>query len=151
MKEILDAWGNPIRWMLWAPGYTSPFQVPLAEKLEQHDLFDISQVGTGYAAKNFTGTVTTDINGSPITFDQTQFPRTLYPLIYSAGADGKVGIIVSTDENEDKLIDQNWAAVADDPYNRNEKYRMFLIGAPSVNQPEAMADDISNHYLATAR
>jgi len=153
MKEILDGWGNPIRWMLWAPGYTSPLQVPLAEKLEQHDLHDLSQVGTGYVDANFNSEITTTVNGTSVKVNTTQLPRTLYPLVFSTGPDGKSGIIVSTSEDAgaDYIIDQNWYQVRNDPYNRNKEFRMFLIGAPSVKQPEAMADDISNHYLTTVR
>ncbi len=153
MKEILDGWGNPIRWMLWAPGYTSPLQVALNEKLEQHDLHDLSQVGTGYVDANFNEQFSTTIGGESVSVDTAFLPRTLYPLVFSTGPDGKSGIIISTEEESGKsgVIDQNWFWVSNDPYSRNKQYRMFLIGAPSVKQPEAMADDISNHYLTTVR
>ena len=151
MKEILDAWGNPIGWMLWAPGHISPLQVPLAEKLEQHDLFDISQVGSGYT--NFSDEAYTVQLGSDLTYQGnfSQLPRTLYPLIYSSGPDGKLGIVVRTDGDGNGVIDQNWAAVKNDPYSRNPGHQMYALGAPSVANPEAGQDDITNHTLALAR
>lgn len=147
MKEILDAWGNPIGWMLWAPSYESPLQVALVEKREQHDLFDINQVGTAYKADSYQGTINANLGGTTVTIDKSRLPRTLYPLIYSSGADGKLGIVVRIDEDGD----DGWAAVNNDPYTRNEKYQMYAIGAPSVFKPEALADDITNHYLSTVR
>lgn len=151
MKEILDAWGNPIQWMLWAPGFTSPLQVPMSENPEQDDLFDLSNFGSGYLNINpndgfpdrFQGTYT----GSGFEIDFANLPRTLYPLIYSSGADGQFGIVLST--NESGTIDQDWVLSNNDPYDRNTNQKMFLIGATSVQQPDAMADDISNHYLTT--
>ena len=139
MKEILDGWGNPIRWMLWAPGYTSPLQVPFAENQQLEDNMDLSQVGSGYAD--------TSGNGIPDAFegDFQNLPRALYPLIYSGGADGRVGIILATDV--DGAVEQNWAGALNDPFNRNTNYKMYRIGAPSEENADAMADDISNHYL----
>lgn len=145
MPEILDAWGNPIQWMLWAPGHTSPLQVGMAVNPEQDDMFDPSGLGTAYDAANFTGTY----SGDGFAIDFSQLPRTLYPLIYSAGADGKFGIVLSTNQNSSRTIDQNWAVADNDPYNRDTKLKMFLLGAASVQQPDALADDISNHYLTT--
>lgn len=153
MKEILDAWGNPILWMLWAPGFTSPLQVPMAENLEQDDLFDLSNFGSGYLDVNpndglpdrFQGTY----SGAGFEVDFSQLPRTLYPLIYSAGADGEYGIVISTADTGSGAIDQDWMSSNNDPYDRNTSRKMFLLGATSGRRPEAMADDISNHYLTT--
>ena len=149
MKEILDAWGNPIQWMLWAPGYTSPMQRPLwddkngdgsvtPEELdpEQQDMLDPANVGSAYQNTTFAG-------------DFATLPRTLYPLVYSAGPDGKFGIILSTTSVSGNTLDQNWPAAQNDPYNRDPKLKMFRLGAVSEQQPEALADDISNHYLTT--
>lgn len=145
MKEILDAWGNPIGWTLWAPAYESPLQVALVDKLEQHDLFDIEQVGSGYKAGSFQGTINANLGDTTVTFDESRFPRTLYPLIYSSGPDGKTGIVVRLQPLG------GWADVNNDPYTRDETYQMYAIGAPSVVTPEALADDITNHYLSTVR
>lgn len=143
MNEILDAWGTPIEWLLWAPGYVSPMQVPLAQDTAQDDAFDPSTYGSGHAPSSFAGT----FSGDGFNLDFSMYPRTLYPLIYSAGADGKHGIVIRTvDENDEEL---GWAAVNNDPYSRKENSRMFLLGATSAKNPEALADDISNHYLTT--
>lgn len=142
MKEILDGWGNPIRWALWAPGYLSPLQLPFADNTRQEDPLDISQVGSGYLDR--------DSNGLPDRFEGefAQLPRTLYPLIYSGGPDGTIGTF-PWEINEQGEIKQNWPAVGNDPFDRRAEYKMYLIGAPNPDFLEFMADDISNHYLTT--
>lgn len=143
MNEILDAWGNPIQWLLWAPGHLSPMQVSLSEQPEQDDPFDPSTLGSGYQATNFNGTYT----GNGFNIDFSQLPRALYPLINSAGPDGKHGIVLGTNENG--VSNQNWLSANNDPYDRDSARQMFLLGATSVANAEALADDISNHYLTT--
>jgi prepilin-type N-terminal cleavage/methylation domain-containing protein len=72
-KVFLDAWGNPIQFLRWAPGFTSPLQ-PLAP-------------AGGSSAKDQRGTDQTDPTG----IYRTLTPGgtfALYPLIYSAGPDG---------------------------------------------------------------
>lgn len=144
MKEILDGWGNPIRWTLWAPGYISPLQPAFSQNQQQEDVLDISQAGSGYVDAN--------TNGIPDRFEGefVDLPRALYPLIYSGGPDGVIGTLPwTTEEGKTKRVKQNWAAVGSDPYNRVSKYEMYRIGAPNAAFADAMADDISNHYLTT--
>lgn len=65
--EFLDAWGQPITWIRWAPGFTSPLQKP--DPVNFHDPFDSQMVDTaGYA---------------------------LVPLIVSSGPDGALGLAPS--------------------------------------------------------
>ena len=154
VNEILDAWGNPIVWMLWAPGYISPLQTPMSRNAEQHDSLDLANLGSAY--------VDTDSNGLPNAFEGTytmptdgsewayaDLPRTLYPLVCSAGPDGKFGIILSTDLQKQGNIDQIWSQVMNDPYARDTPQRIHLLGAADPLQADALADDISNHYLTT--
>ena len=122
MLEILDAWGNPIRWLRWAPGFNSPLQVPLAENPNQEDPFDTARVGSSYQ----------DTFG-------TDRPRTLYPLIFSAGPDGKYGVRVGAEG-------QTWFDVRSDPYHE----AMRQIGGPVDSEDvEQIADNITNHLLTT--
>lgn len=81
MPEILDGWGEPIRFLRWAPGYSAtanpvsnPTSIPNAaptnrqtgDAVNQHDPFDPMKLfSTNYA---------------------------IYPLIYSSGPDKRVGI-----------------------------------------------------------
>ena len=65
--EFLDAWGQPITWIRWAPGFTSPVQKPDATNF--HDPFDPQRADpAGYA---------------------------LVPLIVSSGPDGALGLAPS--------------------------------------------------------
>lgn len=65
--EFLDAWGQPITWIRWAPGFTSPVQKP--DPIAFHDPFDPQMVdAAGYA---------------------------LVPLIVSGGPDGALGLATS--------------------------------------------------------
>jgi len=66
LREFLDAWGNPILFIRWAPGFStlSPVQEP--DSTKNHDPLDSSFADpNGYA---------------------------LYPLIVSRGADGLIGL-----------------------------------------------------------
>lgn len=89
--EILDAWGNPIYWLRWAPAYPSPpYPSPGAPSPLQY--------GPPRAAQ--------DPRYSPDPLDYLKIHHllrdgpsnwsndtfALFPLIYSAGADGEYGI-----------------------------------------------------------
>jgi prepilin-type N-terminal cleavage/methylation domain-containing protein len=67
MKEILDGWGRPIRFLRWAPGFSASNNMPSAiqsgDAANQHDPFD------------------------PYKSIPSHFA--LFPLIYSAGPDGQ--------------------------------------------------------------
>ncbi len=76
-KYFVDAWGNPIKFLRWAPGFLSPLQINMAN-------------------------LTANDPRLPMLFDQTDplgvygTPPTtyaLYPLIYSAGPDGFYDIV----------------------------------------------------------
>ena len=120
----------------------SPLQPPFSQDQQQEDVLDLSQIGSGYVDANS--------NGIPDRFegDFAALPRSLYPLIYSGGPDGVIGTLPWTLDGS-KRVKQNWAAVGSDPFNRVSKYEMYRIGAPNPDLLDAMADDISNHYLTT--
>ena len=129
MKEILDAWGTPIWWLRWAPGYRSPLQRSLQDEPEQEDMFDLSKVGHAYFPN----------------FNPSQ-PRALYPLIFSAGPDGRYGISTGRKEESSNKV-YSWYDALNNPYDYDEIRKMYLIG--STIDPEAVADDITNHLLTT--
>lgn len=139
MKEVLDGWGQPIAFQRWAPGFgvsigmvgtTSPLQRPLEEAPEQEDMFDPMRVGLSYQT------------GYP-----TNYPRTLVPLIISAGPDGKYGINVM-DGGLDQVGNSGdgWIAVNSDPYVDQNIYRQ--LGTPTDDGTRA-SDNITNHSLST--
>jgi hypothetical protein len=143
MKEILDAWGKPIVWLRWAPSFVSPLQRPLIQKdadgnlVEdpgQEDVLDPARVGSAYKLANFTGTY-------------LGLPRTLYPLILSAGPDGKYGIVLDTIEDSGQI--NTWMDLNHDPYDRNERIKMYRLGAEFDVASGDAADNISNHLLTT--
>lgn len=64
LKEFIDGWGQPIRFLRWAPGFVSRYQ-PVGDT--SHDAFDLGNV-------------------DPLA------SQTLFPLVFSAGPDGEAGI-----------------------------------------------------------
>jgi prepilin-type N-terminal cleavage/methylation domain-containing protein len=66
---FLDSWGNPIQFLRWAPGFTSPMQPNIPTDPDQTD-------PTGVY-----GTPSGSTSGGTLSY-------ALYPLIYSAGPDG---------------------------------------------------------------
>jgi len=66
LKEFLDAWGNPILFIRWAPGFSNLSRLQDPDSAKSHDPLDASFVDpSGYA---------------------------LYPLIVSRGPDGLIGL-----------------------------------------------------------
>jgi prepilin-type N-terminal cleavage/methylation domain-containing protein len=70
LRCFIDAWGNPIQFLRWAPGFTSPLQPATKTDRDQTD-------------------PTGQFGNPPTTF-------ALYPLIYSAGPDGYYDILADT-------------------------------------------------------
>jgi len=66
-QEFLDGWGRPIRFLRWAPGFTSVSDMQKPDAENHHDPLD------------------------PLHADKHAYQ--LFPLIYSAGADGKYGLM----------------------------------------------------------
>jgi prepilin-type N-terminal cleavage/methylation domain-containing protein len=64
--EFIDGWGNPIRFLRWAPGFVSRYQPP-KDEATSHDAFD----PTGR---------------DPLAI------KTLFPLVFSCGPDGQPDI-----------------------------------------------------------
>lgn len=121
MPEILDAWGNPIEFLRWAPGYAeiqSPdgsWGVPSPGLDDRWGVAGVDDDGNGTVdditealwpgsddvavVSNFQNR---DLEGSPDPFDPLRvFPQSfaLYPLIYSAGPDGIYDILSRIPDN----------------------------------------------------
>ncbi len=76
MPEVLDAWGTPIRFIRWAPGFVGPRSN--LHRNDQPDPFDPLNVRNGKL---------TDAQGNFL-----HFP--LYPLVVSAGPDAALDIAI---------------------------------------------------------
>jgi len=79
MPEILDPWRHPIYFLRWAAGYQSELQNP---DRREPDPFDPLRVDPRWENNN-------DANPQSRLDD----PYTLFPLIYSAGRDGRYGVV----------------------------------------------------------
>jgi prepilin-type N-terminal cleavage/methylation domain-containing protein len=91
---FLDAWGNPIQFLRWAPGFSSPMQpISYSTQGPAYDVFptDPDQTDpTGYYG-------ITQANGGVFPYTGAAGTKpvsyALYPLIYSAGADGYYDVL----------------------------------------------------------
>jgi Tfp pilus assembly protein PilE len=125
MPEVLDAWGMPIKFLRWAPGFRSPMQ-PGDPSLGT-DQFDLAGVDP---------------------YDPSNSNRgrhfALHPLIYSAGPDREYEIF--TDNINDAFIYTS-TTPPNDPY--------VVLGGMQFGQvlPVGLArpyeDNIHNHLLST--
>jgi prepilin-type N-terminal cleavage/methylation domain-containing protein len=97
MPEIWDAWGNPIRFLRWAPGFPSPIQAVDV----QPDPFDPLKLDPRWKNNNANDrhfpsdqspTYPDPASGS---YDATlDDPVQLFPLVFSAGPDGLYNVVL---------------------------------------------------------
>jgi prepilin-type N-terminal cleavage/methylation domain-containing protein len=134
-KEFLDAWGNPIAFLRWAPGYVSPAVVKptiqVAEPETRHDPFDRWYVPPPAPP--------------PPGCDPTAYA--LFPLIYSAGPD-EAGNSSSGGPSGYGLITSlngwaNGALSSICTFNPGAG----LVGAPDPSSPTAYLDNVTNFDL----
>ncbi len=84
MLEFQDAWGRPIHFIRWAPGFVSdlqpddPANSPQDRRfvMKNHDQFDPLKM---------QAQLTRNLSGTPLHYEEG---FALYPLVYSAGQDG---------------------------------------------------------------
>ena len=115
-REFIDGWGNPIRFLRWAPGFVSRYQ-PLpanagSADTRSHDAFD--QAGIDPVAR-----------------------ITLYPLIFSGGPDGVPDIKYRDDESGGNF---SYPGVAYDPYfiTAADAYPTYFTATvtPPIRKPD---------------
>lgn len=138
--EFWDAWGNPISFLRWAPGFISELQTG-----QDPDPFDPRHVYPSViGAKGAVGIYT------PVS-SQTISTFALYPLIYSSGPDQLSGIVSKNPSGEFAYASYN-----NDPFaTLNPKDGVTTaFGTPSDSADTANAtttinwvDDIHNHML----
>lgn len=137
MKEFLDAWGNPVEFLRWAPGFSSPAPgnngveysaIQIADATNAHDALDCGLV----------------VSGTLVLSDTTAFQ--LYPLIYSAGPD-KAGNTSAGSSGYGIYQGANHWPMTASALQTNICTRdpSTLIGAPDPADPTAYRDNITNH------
>jgi len=114
MPEFVDGWGNTVLFLRWAPGFNSPLQEK--DPNDNPDPFDPHGVYNGYG---------------------------LFPLIVSAGPDGRMGVALRPASSTLSYKD---TTPPNDPYTSGGSTP--LMG--SVEDADAAADNIHNHRLATS-
>jgi hypothetical protein len=128
MPEFLDGWGRPISFLRWAPGFTrAPDGAPL------------SDLQSG------------DPNKDPDPFDPRRLVRTafaLYPLVFSAGPDGRYGLW-NGNRGEQQF---HYAQNQNNPYYADSSNGGQQIGSPvdeTTDQPGGAdyVDNLHNHLL----
>jgi len=132
-REFLDAWGNPIAFLRWAPGYVSPLTaIQVADPVNRHDPFD----------RWFD-----PISPPPAPIcDSSAY--LLLPLIYSAGPDA-AGTAGSNAASGYGLLRaaNGWPDVALIPMCGFNPDGSGLVGAPDPASPTAHLDNITNFEL----
>ncbi len=142
MPEILDPWGNPIRFLRWAPGFRSDIQKgDLAPTI-------IDDAGPG------NGDAFDPLKLDPRWHDTVpdNDPFLLFPLIFSLGRDKSIDI---TEDFASPLSYRN-PPVAPSPYvnRQNDPYVRYSdatqVGKPAdlnVDGVDGSLDNITNHFI----
>jgi prepilin-type N-terminal cleavage/methylation domain-containing protein len=114
-REFIDGWGNPIRFLRWAPAFVSRYQPSATAGVDtrSHDAFDPG--GVDSLART-----------------------TLFPLVFSCGPDGEPAIVCRDAES-----DFSYPRVAFDPYfatrrkeaanQHNSKTYHIVLRAPAAS------------------
>jgi len=147
MPVFVDGWGNPIKWLRWAPGFDQSTAQPVVTPID-------SSVSRQKAASEFPdpmnprravrqGTLT-----SPYT---TELGWMLIPLIYSAGSDGIYDISVG----------KGTYHYSRDPYQVFSGTNPFSLGSPTDSNNLSVTssgpangsldhyDNVTNHQKST--
>lgn len=125
--EFWDAWGRPIAFIRWAPGFTNYSTIQSGDPLTSHDPLD------------------------PMQKDPNGF--SLIPLIYSPGPDESLNDPNSGDSSSGYGLvgldqDQGWNQQSlDSICSQMDSEGKGLIGSPDPSNPLAHRDNITNHDL----
>jgi prepilin-type N-terminal cleavage/methylation domain-containing protein len=121
LREFIDGWGKPIRFLRWAPGFVSKYQpappAPGAVDTRSHDVFDAAGV-------------------DPLAVN------TLYPLIFSGGPDENPDIVDRINAPNPVL----YPAVSFDPYFETRPGNAHLV----VPAKEAVAQGYRSQNIPVA-
>lgn len=165
--EFLDAWGQPITYLRWAPGYESDMQLSVpglqntfrqAERresrtgisgleaiqnavLEDHDPYDLFRLDNPDFVDDGTFNATTDVPGAR--------GWRLVPLIVSSGPDEELGLEmgIEFDRNSTPQYTENYVAAADPYADVDPDPGIQRLG--SATDYDATADNITNQQLGS--
>lgn len=128
VPEILDAWGQPIIFVRWAPGYSADSTEPAVSVQSRYTIDPVSREKTFNPDRFDLLKVDTRWND----MDQTNDPFDLKPLIFSMGPDKELAGIQVPDTSTSNL---------NDPYRQvGGNYLGTILNATPV------ADNVTNHY-----
>ncbi|MGI6401036.1 MAG: type II secretion system protein [Thermoguttaceae bacterium] len=139
LNEFIDGWGRPICWMRWAPGLVSSDRQPLES--DMLDMLDSASPDDLDAPPNQIDKIDRDpfdpLNVGFIHGDSGQIERGwfLVPYVYSAGPDGKYGLLMPNPDGTTR-------AEMNDPFKRNGS--TLDVGTPYGKSHQ---DNIDNHTL----
>jgi prepilin-type N-terminal cleavage/methylation domain-containing protein len=140
-KEFLDAWGNPIAFLRWAPGFVSDLNPPTDPNVNPA----LTSPPRAYSPIQIADTINRhDPFDDPIA-DATAYA--LFPLIYSAGPDGSGGPGGGSTSPYGLVHSASgWpnASLAQICLFNNGA---VLIGAPDPANASAYLDNITSHEL----
>jgi prepilin-type N-terminal cleavage/methylation domain-containing protein len=163
-KVFLDAWGNPIEFLRWAPGLVSPLQPPTPTSAAEKDQRMPDQTDpTGvYGTPRFDAAA---VNGSPRT---EPLPGTsvtnwdtfaLYPLVYSAGPDGHYDTVSDMTVSGTAVLKYSATSPPNNPFASidqltTNKFPDGPLGAPAIfpktdrgGRALGNSDNIHNHSI----
>lgn len=142
IPEIIDGWGNPIRFIRWAPGYLTYSDIQQRNSDTSPDPFDPLKV---------------DVRWSATDGDPTNDPFALYPLVISAGRDGVFDIVIGNSSTPIHYSSPPPAPSGCPANQINDPYLCFDLSSVSPAQMGLEVDDdndglnngdnISNHLL----
>lgn len=156
--EFIDAWGTPIRFLRWAPGFGSELQpvAPVDAMLFPPPYNNADAFFKDPAVKKKTPTTWGDPFEQHDPFDPLRLhPEgfALYPLIYSAGPNKHFNIRSGFTDNAGNE-NFHYNQVNNDPYFIHPSLPQEQIGTPAVldgDRLDEYLDNIHNHLLGVQR
>ncbi|MGN1063926.1 MAG: hypothetical protein ACI4QC_00815, partial [Thermoguttaceae bacterium] len=140
--EFVDGWGNPIRWMRWAPGLVDSDRQPACYA----GAVTISNPNTNRVAREdadpfdplevIQRAYDVDVTGDIAPPEQPGW--FLVPYVYSVGPDGEAGLIMP------EVIEADNASFMNDPFTYSRNNPNATAGSPDG---PFYKDNIDNHTL----
>ena len=153
MKEILDAWGQPIEFLRWAPGYvTDPWDTSRAPMVttQVRPLLDGNGNKNNYMPDPFDP-VKCDPRVIPPDTNINNDPFALRPLVISGGRDKRIDIVF---EDYDPSNTSTWKPIVYRTFTiPNDPYPVLPTSGRMIGEPFAQTngyvDNITNHFQQT--
>jgi prepilin-type N-terminal cleavage/methylation domain-containing protein len=153
MMELLDGWGNPIRFLRWAPGFISDKQQAYRELSETKSGNQVVVNVTLDAGENSWVAKNPD-PFDPLRVDENPVTFYLYPLVISAGGDGIFDIRFSVESGGDYTNPfygvQSGASssASDSPLGKYQDQGEELGANAQPNGKRNDLDNVHSHYVS---